>query len=383
MRIAFYAPLKPPDHPVPSGDRTVARAWIALLARLGHEVQVVCRLRTREVGDPDRIARLDHLGARAARLLLRRFARGRRPRPDLWFTYHPYPKAPDPLGPVVAHRLGIPLVVAEPSLSRRQAIGPLAARHRAVRDLLARARLVLVPTRRDMPALIPHLRPDTPLVHLPPFLDTAPHRAAAAHRVRHRGALARELGLDPARPWLLAVAMMRPGVKAESWRLLAAALARLEGPSWHLLAVGDGPLGGAIATELRRLGPRVRLLGARPPETLPPLYAACDLLVWPGIGEAYGMVYLEAQASGLPVVAVRSAGVPEVVDADVGNVLVAEADPAAYAAAVARLLADAGALRARGLCARRRVVAVHDLAAAARRVGPRLAALAGCGERAP
>ena len=36
MRIAFYAPLKPPDHPVPSGDRRMARLLMAALATAGH-----------------------------------------------------------------------------------------------------------------------------------------------------------------------------------------------------------------------------------------------------------------------------------------------------------------------------------------------------------
>jgi hypothetical protein len=34
MRIAFYAPLKPPDHPVPSGDRQIAQLFLATLSQL-------------------------------------------------------------------------------------------------------------------------------------------------------------------------------------------------------------------------------------------------------------------------------------------------------------------------------------------------------------
>ena len=46
MRVAFYAPMKPPGHPVPSGDRRMARAFMALLDDLGHEVELASRLRT-------------------------------------------------------------------------------------------------------------------------------------------------------------------------------------------------------------------------------------------------------------------------------------------------------------------------------------------------
>ena len=49
MRIAFHAPLKPPDHAVASGDRQMARNLIAALERgLGGPVWLASRLRTRD-----------------------------------------------------------------------------------------------------------------------------------------------------------------------------------------------------------------------------------------------------------------------------------------------------------------------------------------------
>ena len=50
---------------------------------------------------------------------------GRRPRPDLWFTYHLYYKAPDLVGPLVAGALGIPYAVAEASVAHKRAGKPL------------------------------------------------------------------------------------------------------------------------------------------------------------------------------------------------------------------------------------------------------------------
>ena len=46
MNVAFYAPLKAVDHPVPSGDREMARAFMTLLNGLGHDVRVASRLRS-------------------------------------------------------------------------------------------------------------------------------------------------------------------------------------------------------------------------------------------------------------------------------------------------------------------------------------------------
>ncbi|MBT3702733.1 MAG: glycosyltransferase, partial [Alphaproteobacteria bacterium] len=57
-------------------------------------------------------------------------------------------------------------------------------------------------------------------------------------------------------------------------------------------------------------------------------------------GEAYGMALLEAQASALPVVAGNLRGVPDVVRDGETALLVPPEDPAAFAAAVKRLLED-------------------------------------------
>ena len=59
MRIAFHAPLKPPDHPVPSGDRRMAQLLMAALAARGHEVALATRLRSFDRdGDARRQARI-------------------------------------------------------------------------------------------------------------------------------------------------------------------------------------------------------------------------------------------------------------------------------------------------------------------------------------
>ena len=48
MQIAFYAPLKPPDHPVPSGDRRVAQLLWQALQMGGHEPVLASRFRSRD-----------------------------------------------------------------------------------------------------------------------------------------------------------------------------------------------------------------------------------------------------------------------------------------------------------------------------------------------
>src|SRR5690348_8123687 len=114
MRIAFYAPLKPADHPTPSGDRRMAQLFLDALRGAGHAPFVASRLRSYDrAGDRLRQARLARIGQAAAERLLWRWDREPHAAPELWFTYHLYYKAPDHLGPRVSSALGIPYVVAE------------------------------------------------------------------------------------------------------------------------------------------------------------------------------------------------------------------------------------------------------------------------------
>ena len=118
MRIGFYAPLKPPDHPVPSGDRRVARGFMGLLDRLGHNVEVVSRFRSFDRhGDAARQDRVRVIGGSLARRLTRRCVSGSPL--DLWVTYHCHHKAPDWLGPAVTGALDLPYVIAEASATEK------------------------------------------------------------------------------------------------------------------------------------------------------------------------------------------------------------------------------------------------------------------------
>ena len=335
--VAFYAPLKPPDHPVPSGDRRMARALIEALTLADVPVELASRLRSYDLtGDPMRQRRLQALGERLAARLLRRYARlpiARRPR--AWLTYHAYYKSPDWLGPTVTAALGIPYLLAEASFAPKQQDGAWARGHAATERALGAADVVLAFTGVDAECLAPLVAWPAELRRLPPFIDPAPYRAAHPERQRHRAALAARFGLDPGQPWLLTVAMMRDDAKRDSYGLLARALAEARDLPWRLLVVGDGPARPAVEAMLRTLGDdRVRFAGLIPEEGLPPVYAAADLYVWPAVREAYGLALLEAQAAGLPVVAGREGGVAEVVADGRSGILTPPRDPGAFARAV-------------------------------------------------
>jgi glycosyltransferase involved in cell wall biosynthesis len=366
MRVAFYAPLKPPDHPVPSGDRRMAQLLMAALTARGHEVELVSRLRSLDRnGNPQRQMRIAAVGARLAQRLVRRLQK--RPpdrRPRLWLTYHLYYKAPDWLGPRVAGALGIPYVVVEASLAPKRAGGLWSTGHAAVEAALARAAAVASFHEIDEAGIAPAVAHRARLHRLKPFLDAGPFQAAARVRDSARARLAQAHGLDLDIPWLLAVAMMRPGDKLASYLRLAEALTPLAATPWHLLCVGDGAARSAIEAAFAPLGDRVRMLGARDAAEMPAILAAGDLMVWPAINEAWGMALLEAQASALPVVAGDSGGVAEIVRDGRTGWLVPPGDVARFTGALAQALADPDLRRARGAAAWKKVAAEHDLPAA-------------------
>jgi glycosyltransferase involved in cell wall biosynthesis len=297
-------------------------------------------------------------------------------RPDLWFTYHVYHKAPDWLGPTVSRTLGIPYVVAEASHAPKQKFGPWATGYEAAAEAISDADLVFGLNSADAECVLALLADSGRLVAMKPFIDTSRYAAAAANRERCRQALNRGHGLDADVPLLLTVAMMRHGDKLASYRVLGDALGRLRSRPWRLLVVGEGPARAEVEAALGALRSRVVWLGELDDGDLPAIYAGADLYVWPAIGEAYGMAFLEAQAAGLPVVAGRTGGVPDVVaDGETGR-LVAIGDDAAFATAVAHLLDDDEERRRMGMRAEGRMRRDHDLSVAARTLRDAVASLA-------
>jgi glycosyltransferase involved in cell wall biosynthesis len=208
------------------------------------------------------------------------------------------------------------------------------------------------------------LRPGAHQRWLPPFIDSQPFRAAAAGRRPTN---------DP--PVLLTVGMMRTRDKLASYRVLAEAFALLRDRAWRAVLVGDGPARGEVERLMAPFGARVRFTGAVPHAELPKLYAAADLYLWPAINEAYGMAFLEAQATGLPVVAGRTGGVPAVVADGVAGLLTPIGDAAAFARAVARLLDRPDERAHLSAGAASRIANHHDESAAAHALAASLALL--------
>lgn len=385
MRIAFYAPMKSPTHGTPSGDRRVAGLLMDALSRAGHRVELASTFRSYDAeGDARRQSALRDQGVGLARRLAAQWRDGpRAARPELWFTYHLYYKAPDWLGPEASAALGIPYVVAEASNAAKRAGGPWALNHQGAAQAIRRADLLLCPTRDDIEGLQPLAASPARIVPLPPFLDPAPFCEATSMRAAQRERLARAHGLDPAVPWIVVAAMMRPGDKLASFRMLAQVLARVQDLSWRLVVAGDGPVRDEVEAALAAAIPgRAALAGALPLGEVAALYGAGDLCVWPAVNEAYGMALLEAQAAGLAVVSCATRGVPDVIEHGSTGLLAAPGDVAALQGLVRGLLLDPGRRAALGRAAAAFVGKERSLEATAGRLGrafARFQALAGTG----
>lgn len=368
MNVAFYCPLKPPNHPNPSGDRRLARLFGQAIGMAGHRVLDTTPFRSRDAsGNCDRQRRLQRLGERLAARLLRRWASGRPgDRPQVWFTYHAYHKAPDWLGPVVSRALDIPYVVAEVSVAPKQANGPWATGFLGTVQAVRSADALLFLNPDDEECVRPLMKKGARFVRFPPFIDTHRFKPGLA-RTHGRAKVSRALDLEPRVPWLIAVGMMRYGDKLASYEMLGQSLSLVGDADWRLLVVGDGEARIAVERSLARLSPqRVRYLGKLADDALASTLAACDVLVWPAVNEAFGMSLLESQSLGVPVVAGGARGVSSVVENGKTGLLVDTAAPAAFADAV-RCLIESPELRERmGRAAREYVCGAHDLTTAAR-----------------
>lgn len=372
MRIAFYAPMKSPAHGTPSGDRRIAGLLMDALARAGHRVELASSFRSYEpAGDERRQIALREQGTALGRKLAEEWLEGAAAaRPELWFTYHLYYKAPDWLGPEASAALGIPYVVAEASHAQKREGGAWDTGHRSAMQAIRRADLLLCPTRDDAAGLrmVGELRGR--IESLPPFLDPAPFRAATQSRDAFRAELSRTHGLNPSVPWLAIAAMMRPGDKLASYGALARSLSRVRDLPWRFLVAGDGPARAEVEAAFEAEVPgRAAFLGALSVADVAATYAAADLCVWPAVNEAYGMAMLEAQAAGLPVVSCATRGVPDVVQHGETGLLAPGGDERVLANLVRDLLLD------KGKRARMSAAAVHfaagerSIASAAERLG--------------
>ena len=171
-------------------------------------------------------------------------------------------------------------------------------------------------------------------------LDVDPARVAVVRPGTDEAPVA--TGSDDGVPALLCVATLTP---RKDHATLLEALARVAHRPWRLTCVGSDEADPATAEAVRErvralgLGDRVRLLGALDEAALAAHRASSDLFVLASRYEGYGMVFDEAIASALPIVATVGGAIADTVPAEAA-LLVPAGDVDALAGALDTVLGD-------------------------------------------
>jgi glycosyltransferase involved in cell wall biosynthesis len=277
----------------------------------------------------------------------------------IWLTYHSYYKAPDLLGPECCRRLHMPYAIFQGIYSTKRRrdwrtwMGFLLNR----RALLC-ADHVFSNRKADLVNL-KRLVPGQKLSYVLPGILPEQFSFDAAARQEMR----LEWGVDE-EVVLLTAAMFRPGVKGDSlaWVIRSCGELYQKRHHFHLVIAGEGKEGARLRQLASKWLPgRVRFLGKLAREKMSRFYSAGDLFVFPGIGESLGMVYLEAQSCGLPVVAFADGGVPEVVADGISGYLVPPFDGKEFNEAIERLLVKPALRMTMGAAAMNHIRRRHDL----------------------
>ncbi len=354
MRIAFYPSFRALNHDRSSGLVSIARDVFSAMQTEGHDAFIPL----------DQSMEWIYLRPQAWLNTLRQAWHGDKAlklrRPDCWLTYHTYYRGPDLIGPLLSRRNNLPyfILAASYATKYRKQLKTWIGFH-LNRRALQHADMIFVNKLRDVENLR-RLLPAERITYIRPGIRTQsfPMDPALRHSIRSK------LSLQEKRV-VVTAAMMRPGVKEEGIAFVIEACARIRPGinDLHLLIAGDGPGRARLEEQARRLLPGAYTFAGRiPAAEMHGIYNAGDVFAFPGINESLGMVYLEAQCCGLPVVATSHDGAPEVVaDKETGRIVPPFSLPD-FAGALFSLLTDSELRDRYSQEARELVHRMHDVA---------------------
>lgn len=353
MRIFFYPPFKPMDHPNPSGDQVIARGILDFFRKKNHTVRNASYLRSRWIfWKPWLWPRILIEQRRIEKKIIRS-------KPNLWFTYHTYYKAPDLLGPAICNRTNLPYVIFQGifSTKRKRDLRTLPG-YLLNKKALCTAKHVFTNRREDLVNL-ERLLPGSRLTFITPGI----YPNDFTFDSKGRSELRKIWGVGDS-PVVLSAAMFRPGIKTRgiSWVIRACGHLLRKGISLFLAVAGDGKGG----PDLKQLGheylaDRIRFIGRIPRKDMNRFYSAGDIFAFPGFRESLGMVFLEAQSCGLPVIACDNGGISEVVRTGDTGFLVPVDSFAEFVRAIGRLLRENDLRQEMGTKAKDYIRKRHDI----------------------
>jgi glycosyltransferase involved in cell wall biosynthesis len=353
MKICFYAPFKPLTHPNPSGDLIIAKGLYDFLSNLGHRIKTVSPLRSRWIfWKPWKWLQILQEQQQAEKLI-NDFL------PDIWLTYHTYYKAPDMLGPYIAKRKKIPYVIFQGiySTKRRRDLrtGPGFLLNRKALRMASH----IFSNRKEDESNLRRIIPEDRLSYVPPgiFPKDFQFDPIARSELRRKW----NVGQTPV---VLSAAMFRADVKTEglSWVIRVCGKLFKQGIDLFLAIAGDGKQKHILKKLAEQYLPgKVIFSGKIKRNEMYRFYSAGDLFAFPGIRESLGMVFLEAQSCGLPVVAFNNGGIPEVVrNGETGFLTPIFSEPP-FLKAIEKLLDNPDLSKKMGKTAGEYIRKMHDL----------------------
>jgi D-inositol-3-phosphate glycosyltransferase len=238
----------------------------------------------------------------------------------------------------IAHTLGL---VKNRTLASGARPEP-ALRIRVEGEVAQQADLLIASTTDEAEDLIQSYKADPERVYV-----VAPGIDLATFQPLDRADARRKVGYGPGRLLLFVGRLER--LKGVETAIRALALLRDRAhDDLRLIVLGEDVRDGDESEKERLKGvasalgvrDRVDFLGSVAHHELPYFYGAADVCVMPSYSESFGLVALEAQACGRPVVASGVSGLRSVVRDEVSGYLIDGHDPAAYAERIGRLLAD-------------------------------------------
>jgi len=170
--------------------------------------------------------------------------------------------------------------------------------------------------------------------------------------------LRRTFGIPDSHPVLIFVGGLDPAHHFKGLPILIEALAQIQDLPWHVVVVGSGSLRASFEAQVQDegFGSRMHFVGGVSHEDLPKFYRMADIHVFPSTerAEAFGIVAVEAAASGLPTIASNLPGVRTVVADGKTGLHVPPRNAPELARALRQLIQDTNLRAELGRQARRR-----------------------------
>jgi glycosyltransferase involved in cell wall biosynthesis len=280
--------------------------------------------------------------------------------PDIWLSCHCDETAPDLLGPYCSQRLSLPYIIYQPlqTSTDRQRL-PTYPGFLLNRNALRAADLIFTNWHSDR-NLLGQLVPQQRIHHLAPRIvpDDFTFDLVSRRALRDQWSIGE-------RRIVMTAAMLRPGTKTVGVQKVIDSCAELHrrGLDILLIIAGDGLDRALLERHGReKLPGNVIFLGKVPRSELYRYYSAADVFAFPGIRESRGMVYLEAQAAGLPVVAFGDWGAADTVVHEKTGLLAPAAQPRLFTDYLERILTRPDERIAMRKAAKIHIRANHDAA---------------------